>query len=410
MLLYMKYAEIKDVVASQKELVARNIGMSRAIIDSVELPIEGFATIISGIRRCGKSTLMGQVIARTQAPCLYLNFDTPRLVGFSASDFVLIDKVAKDEGAQSLFFDEIQTVQGWESYVRSALDGGYHVMVTGSNASLLSRELGTRLTGRHITRELFPFSFNEYCRFKGLAASPEACAGYLSEGGFPQYLKFGEEVILSSLLDDILYRDISVRYGVKDVQALRELTYYLITNIGNLVSANKLTQAVHVKTAKTVLEYFSYLSQTYLCSFVPRYAYSYKAQMISPKKVYCIDNGLHSIVTTSATTDEGRKLENMVFGELRRRWSQIYYYSDEGHECDFVVCEKTQPSMVFQVCHELNHDNEEREVGGLLTAMKELQISNGAILTFNQKDIVVEGGYTIAVVPVWEWASSLAQA
>ena len=401
----MKYADIKSIVGIQKEQVVQNTGMIRAIIGEIETPMEGFASIISGIRRCGKSTLMGQAIARTQSPCLYLNFDTPRLEGFTISDFSLIDQLAEESNVQNLFFDEIQMVQGWESYVRSALDAGYRVMVTGSNASLLSRELGTRLTGRHITRELFPFSFEEYCRFRNLAPSPDANASYLREGGFPQYLKFGEEEILTSLLNDILYRDISVRYGVKDVQALRELTYYLITNIGNLVSANKLTQAVHVKTAKTILEYFSYLTQTYLFSFVPRYAYSYKAQMISPKKVYCVDNGLHSAVTTSASSDEGRKLENMVFGELRRRWTQIYYYSNNGHECDFIVCEKNHPAMAFQVCYELSHDNEDREIKGLLTAMQDLHVDNGTILTFNQKDTIIENDMRIEAMPVWEWAS-----
>lgn len=409
MILLMKYAEIKDIAKKQKENIIQNTGMNRDVLDDIHTPLDGFASIISGIRRCGKSTLMGQAISCTDTPSLYLNFDTPRLGSFTSSDFALIDQLAKENGVQTLFFDEIQIVQGWESYVRSVLDDGYRVMVTGSNASLLSRELGTRLTGRHITKELFPFSFEEYCRFRNIVPSSDAVADYLCNGGFPQYLKFGEEEILSSLLNDILYRDISVRYGVKDVDALRELTYYLITNIGNLVSANKLTQAVHVKTAKTVLEYFSYLTQTYLISFVPRYSYSFKSQMISPKKVYCIDTGLHSIVTTSSMKDDGRKLENMVFLELRRKGGQLFYHSEEGHECDFVVCEKNQPTAAYQVCWELNHDNEEREVNGLLNAMTNLKISNGTILTFNQKDIIIKDGFTIAVMPVWGWTSAVKQ-
>ena len=403
----MKYSEIKEIAETQKEKVIKETGMRRTALGSFDALMDGFAYIISGRRRCGKSTLLGQYIAKNDITSLYLNFDTPRLGEFSASDFVLIDQMAKDEGVKYLFFDEIQMVDGWESYVRSALDNGHRVMVTGSNASLLSMELGTRLTGRHITKELFPFSFEEYCRFRNLEPSSNACAGYLQEGGFPQNLKYRDEEILSSLLNDILYRDIAVRYGVKDVKALQELTYYLMSNIGNRVSANKLTQAVHVKTAKTILEYFSYLTQTYLFSFVPRYAYSYKSQMINPKKVYCIDNGMHAAVTMSVTDDGGRKLENMVYNELRRHPQQIYYYSNEASECDFVVRVKNRPVAAYQVCRELNHDNEAREVKGLLSAMRELQISDGTILTFDQEDIFVQDDVTIKIKPVWKWASSL---
>ena len=401
----MKYSEIKGIANAQKEKVIKETGMRRTALGSFDALMDGFAYIISGIRRCGKSTLLGQYIAKNDFTSLYLNFDTPRLGEFSASDFVLIDQMAKDDGVKYLFFDEIQMVDGWESYVRSALDSGLRVMVTGSNASLLSMELGTRLTGRHITKELFPFSFEEYCRFRNLEPSSNACAEYLQEGGFPQYLKYRDEEILSSLFNDILYRDIAVRYGVRDVKALQELTYYLMSNIGNRVSANKLTQAVHVKTAKTILEYFSYLTQTYLFSFVPRYACSYKSQMINPKKVYCIDNGMHAAVTMSATDDGGRKMENMVYNELRRHPQQIYYYSNEASECDFVVCVKNRPVAAYQVCQELNHDNEAREIKGLLSAMRELQISDGTILTFDQEDIFVQDDVTIKIKPVWKWAS-----
>ena len=397
----MKYSEIKGIANAQKEKVIKETGMRRTALGSFDALMDGFAYIISGIRRCGKSTLLGQYIAKNDFTSLYLNFDTPRLGEFSASDFVLIDQMAKDDGVKYLFFDEIQMVDGWESYVRSALDSGLRVMVTGSNASLLSMELGTRLTGRHITKELFPFSFEEYCRFRNLEPSSNACAEYLQEGGFPQYLKYRDEEILSSLFNDILYRDIAVRYGVRDVKALQELTYYLMSNIGNRVSANKLTQAVHVKTAKTILEYFSYLTQTYLFSFVR----SYKSQMINPKKVYCIDNGMHAAVTMSATDDGGRKMENMVYNELRRLPQQIYYYSNEASECDFVVCVKNRPVAAYQVCQELNHDNEAREIKGLLSAMRELQISDGTILTFDQEDIFVQDDVTIKIKPVWKWAS-----
>ncbi len=398
----MKLTTVKDIIDFQMARLPNNIGMQRSLITSLQQPIVGFATIISGIRRCGKSTLMAQIIDKTDDTCLYLNFDTPRLYGFSLEDFELIDTIATEMSAKRLFFDEIQLISGWETYVRSVLDAGYQITVTGSNATMLSQELGTRLTGRHITKELFPFSYNEYCRFRSLQPSASSLDNYLKEGGFPQYLKQSDELVLQSLLDDIVYRDVAVRHGIKDVTAMQSLLIYLITNVGNLASANKLASVIQVRTAKTVLEYFSYFTQTYIISLVPRFSYSYRTQIVSPKKVYCIDNGLHMAVTTSATTDTGRRLENMVYGELRRKYNQIYYFNENGSECDFIICHKNIPSQAYQACYELNRENETREINGLLQAMQQLHIDKGYILTTNQSDIIIKDGCRIEVLPAWQ--------
>ena len=398
----MKLTTVKDIIDFQMARLPNNIGMQRSLITSLQQPIVGFATIISGIRRCGKSTLMAQIIDKTDDTCLYLNFDTPRLYGFSLEDFELIDTIATEMSAKRLFFDEIQLISGWETYVRSVLDAGYQITVTGSNATMLSQELGTRLTGRHITKELFPFSYNEYCRFRSLQPSASSLDNYLKEGGFPQYLKQSDELVLQSLLDDIVYRDVAVRHGIKDVTAMQSLLIYLITNVGNLASANKLASVIQVRTAKTVLEYFSYFTQTYIISLVPRFSYSYRTQIVSSKKVYCIDNGLHMAVTTSATTDTGRRLENMVYGELRRKYNQIYYFNENGSECDFIICHKNIPSQAYQACYELNRENETREINGLLQAMQQLHIDKGYILTTNQSDIIIKDGCRIEVLPAWQ--------
>ena len=398
----MKLVTVKDIIDFQMSHLSNNIGMQRDLITSVQQPIEGFATVISGIRRCGKSTLMAQIIDKTDDTCLYLNFDTPRLHEFTLEDFELVDAIAVEMGAKRLFFDEIQLVSGWESYIRSALDAGYQVTVTGSNATMLSQELGTRLTGRHITKELFPFSFYEYCRFRSQLPSSSSLDNYLKDGGFPQYLKQGDELVLQSLLNDIVYRDVAVRHGIKDVTAMQSLLIYLITNIGNLATANKLASVIQVKTAKTVLEYFSYFMQTYIVSFVPRFSYSFRTQIVSPKKVYCIDNGLHMSITTSASTDTGRRLENMVYGELHRKNNQLYYYNENNSECDFIVCQKNIPTIAYQVCYELNRENETREINGLLQAMQQLHIDKGYILTANQSDIIIKDGQRIEVLPAWK--------
>ena len=158
--------------------------------------------------------------------------------------------------------------------------------ITGSNASMLSRELGTKLTGRHITKELFPFSYAEYCGFTGKTIGDSSLYDYLHQGGFPQYLQLDDQDVLTDLVNDIVYRDIAVRYNIRDDHSLKSLLAYLMGNVGNLVSATKLKQILGMKSTSTVSDYFSYFEQTYLINFVPKFSYSYKAQLLNPKKVY----------------------------------------------------------------------------------------------------------------------------
>ena len=195
--------------------------------------------VICGQTGCGKSTLLHQLLKRQRIDTLYVNFDDPRLFDFEISDFQKLDQIISDFGQRILMFDEIQIVRGWERYVRQKLDEGFRVFITGSNASLLSKELGTSLTGRHITMELFPFSYKEFCRFKGLELNRETVLEYMQTGGFPEYLENPFEEVLANLLDDILIRDIAVRYGIKDTRRLMRLTKYLLSNVGNLISANR---------------------------------------------------------------------------------------------------------------------------------------------------------------------------
>lgn len=219
------------------------------------------ALVISGIRRCGKSTLMRQRIGGDTEDAFYLNFDTPKLFRFAIQDFEMLDELITESGKHYLYFDEIQVVEGWELYVRQKLDQKYNVCITGSNASLLSKELGTKLTGRHISKELFPFSYIEYLHFRKMEANVDSFALYMQEGGFPEYLRSKNGEVLSSLFDDILYRDIAVRYGVRDVLSLKTLLLYLAGNFGNSTSANKLANLIGVKTAKTVSEYLGFLKR-----------------------------------------------------------------------------------------------------------------------------------------------------
>jgi len=193
-----------------------------------------------------------------------------------------LDKIINEQPHKKLYFDEIQVIEGWELYVRQKLDEGYFVILTGSNASLLSKELGTKLTGRHITKELFPFSFNEFLQLKSFKNNKKAAKEYLENGGFPEYVKQRNPEILQSLTEDILFRDIAVRYSVRDVSSLQRLLTYLVSNVGGLLTGNKLAQQLGIKSTATVMEYLSYLEQSYLLSLLPVFSYSYRAQIVNP--------------------------------------------------------------------------------------------------------------------------------
>ena len=361
--------------------------------------------IVSGIRRCGKSTLLFQLLKERYPDALYLNFEDPRLYEFERKDFVRLDKVIGDTGSKVLLFDEIQIIPEWERYVRQKLDEGYKLIITGSNASLLSRELGTKLTGRHITKELFPFSYREFILYKQLESSTDSLLQYLDIGGFPEYVKQGANEILNHIFDDILIRDIAVRYGVRDVKTLQRLALYLVSNVGKLITSNRLKSMFEVGSANTITEYLSHLEDSYLLHFVPKFSYSLRKQMVNPRKVYAIDTGMINVNSGSFTDDSGRKLENLVYLHLRRKSREIYYFSEKG-ECDFIVFVNGVAVEAVQVCFDLNPDNLDRELNGALEALASLNLKEGKIITVHQKDRYEKEGCIINVIPCHEFLLS----
>jgi predicted AAA+ superfamily ATPase len=394
---------IQEVLLSQKQKISRQpLGLAREILPSLP-DTNTHALIISGIRRCGKSTLLLQLLKGNSRSPLYLNFEDPRLFGFELPDFQLLDNIISEQKSETLFFDEIQVVERWELYVRQKLDEGFKVFITGSNASLLSRELGTKLTGRHITKELFPFSYSEFLAFKSLTADIKSWQKYMDTGGFPEFVKTGNTDTLTELLYDILMRDIAVRHAIRDINALKRLAVYLISNVGNLVTASKLQQPLNIKSSTTVLEYFSFLEDTYLVNFLSKFSYSSKAQLISPRKIYVIDSGIVKVASTSFTKDDGHKLENLVYWELRRKGKELYYFNENGCECDFVVIKKSQIEQVIQVCYCLTPENTEREQRGLHEAMKFFNTDNGIIITNNQSDAYIFDGKQINIIPAYQY-------
>lgn len=398
----IRQEEIALVVDAQRGAFLRqDSGLARDALS--EIPVaDSFATIITGIRRCGKSTLLLQLLQRDYQDAIYLNFEDIRLSGFEMDDFTRLHREIEKRALKVMFFDEIQIVTGWEKFVNQLLRENYKVFITGSNASMLSVELGTHLTGRHLSMELFPFSYDEFIRFKNIDNEENSILDYLKTGGIPEYVKTGLPDILNTLIDDILIRDIAVRHSVRDVNSLRQLTTFLITNIGNLISANKLTGMFNIKSATTFLEYFSYLKDAYLLEFIPLFHHSLKTQARNPKKIYAMDLGFYTENSISTSDNMGRRLENLIFLHLRRKYKQIFYYKEKG-ECDFVVMEKNAVKEAVQVCLSVNNENFEREYNGLLEAMKNLNLKEGTVVTLNQSDTFTKDGLTVRVTPASEF-------
>ena len=401
----LKYSEIEKVYDAQRNFCDFNSLIIRDKIADITNDNMYHALMLTGIRRCGKSTLMRQIIRNNADAAFYLNFDTPQLFGFDIKDFAFLDELIDKSAKRNLFFDEIQFVKGWELYVRQKLEQGFRVYVTGSNASLFGRELGTKLTGRHISKELFPFSFGEYLRYREMESSAASFEKYMKEGGFPEYLRTQNKDVLISLFNDVFYRDIVARYGVRDVKALQHLLLYLAANTGNLLSANKLSHYIDVKSPKTVSEYLSFFEDAYLIQQVSKFSYSLKVQMVNPKKIYFIDAAMAQSISSFFSENKGRILENIIFWELRRKYKNIYYFNENNSECDFVIVEKDKPTLLLQVCSELNAENERREIKGLTTAMEYFKIDKGTIVTLNQNDKINTPKGLITVVQAYHFVT-----
>ncbi len=382
----------------------KKTGVERELLGSIPRA-SGFASIITGIRRCGKSTLQLQLKkAFFEEEGLFLNFEDPRLAGIETNDMERLYTEIVARNSKVLFFDEIQIVKGWEIFANQLLREGFMVYITGSNASLLSKELGTHLTGRHFSTELFPFSYNEFLKFQNIEIGERSFKEYTQKGGMPDYLRTNYNKYLNDLLDDILIRDIAVRHNIRDVNSLRQLAVYLLSNIGNLSSANKLKGVFGIKSSTTILDYFSYLQDAYLIDFVPLFDYSVKKQLRNPQKIYAIDLGIYHQNKIAFSPNDGHVLENVVYLHLRRQGDKIYYFQGNG-ECDFVTIKREVPNELYQVCMEINSLNIDREVSGLFEAMAYFNKETAYIITQNQTDTFKKENLTIKAIPAWKWMS-----
>jgi uncharacterized protein len=276
---------VNEQLKSLQESIA---GYKRENLSSIHLNNE-VVTIITGIRRCGKSTLMFQLISEIEEDFGYFNFEDPRIFGFDIHDFDKLHEVLGNK--KYYFFDEIQNIDKWELFIRKLHDQKKTICITGSNASLLSKELGTRLTGRNIQMELFPFSYLEFCGYTNSSNTSETVEKYLTNGGFPSFLKTEQIAYLQQLFKDILFRDIIVRYGVRNANTVEGIALYLLSNVAKEYSLNGLKNTFKVGSANSVADYVSWFEDSYLLFSVPRFSWSLKSVVVNPKKVYTIDTG-----------------------------------------------------------------------------------------------------------------------
>ena len=387
------------VIDQRNQLMRTDLGVVRDSLQEIKLRKE-FITIITGIRRSGKSTLMHQLIHQLDQDFAYFHFEDPRIFGFSVDDFPKLEEVLGD--TSYYFFDEIQNVPQWELFVRKLHDQGKVICITGSNASLLSKELGTRLTGRNITKELFPFDYNEYCTFYSYKQDSDSAAKFMNDGGIPLFLKTHEITYLHQLLRDILYRDIIARYGIRNGKLVEELTLFLISNIAKPYSLNGLKKTFNLGSANSVSDYVSWLEDSYLFFSLPRFSWSLKSVAVNQKKIYSIDTGFAQANSLSFSSDKGRLFENIIYLSLRRKFTDLYYFREKG-ECDFVVKEKEKVTQVVQACFELNSDNLQREMNGLKEAMDFFGLQEGTIVTLNQTDLFINDDKHIRVISANDW-------
>lgn len=374
--------------------------------------------VISGIRRCGKSTLLQQIRGEQAEKDYYLNFDDERLVNFQVGDFQMLVEVFHELfGEQrTYYFDEIQNIEQWERFVRRLHDMGNKIYITGSNARMLSRELGTHLTGRYLSMELYPFSYKEFISFKNSALlsknsfKTSVKAEYLSlfhdyflNGGFPGFIKTGDELVLKMLYENILYRDIMVRNNITNEKEIKQLVSYLAGNFARLSTNSELARIIGVQNPTTVKNYLGFLADSYLVFQISKYDYSLSKQILNPKKTYFIDNGMATRVGFSFSENSGLLLENLIFIELLRRNKDVYYHR-ENNECDFVLVEGKSVASAIQVCYMFSSEKTKtREVKGLLEAMDTYNLDSGLIITDDTEEEFTIDGKTIKVVSAWKW-------
>lgn len=380
------------------------------------------ALIITGLRRTGKSVFSFSILKGKKYG--YINFEDERLSNLNVNEMnrVLEAIYSLKGNVETFLFDEIQNIYGWEKFI-SRLVPNHRIIITGSNATLMSRELATYLTGRHLDFTLFPFSFREYLYFKNftpekqdiyitssIAKIKEYLNEYMKIGGIPEGISIGKKFILQ-LENDIVERDIVQRYKIRHVKKLKELSHYLLTNFSSEISYNKIKNILNIRSVTTVSNWVDYISSSYLVFELNKYSTKLKEQMLSSKKVYCLDSGIINSLSFKTSENWGRLMENLVSVELLRRKSywhnewEIFYFKDyQQNEVDFLIREGYAVKELIQVSYANGFDEiEKREYRSLIKASDLLRCNELKIITWDYEDVKNIDGKRVNFIPLWKW-------
>lgn len=407
------------------------------------------ATVCMGVRRCGKSTFMFQIIEHLiqkgvpRENILYLNFFDDRLhdlqhekLGIILEAYYSLYPEKKNNEKVYCFFDEIQVISGWEPFIERLLrTETCEVYLTGSSAHLLSKEIATQMRGRALAWEMFPFSFKEYLDYKGISVSTalstkqrfhiqKAFDEYWQTGGFPEVLGLDQILrvkIHQEYYHAILFRDLVERHDISHPKAIADLSHRLVDTTGSLYSINSLTGYLqslnHTVPKSSVSMYIEWFEDAYFLFTVRVFDASLNRSKIAPKKIYCIDHALVTSLSSGILVNSGHLLENLVFIALRRQFPSVYYYKTKtGREVDFIVQKENREKILIQVCESIaNEATKNREVRALTDAMNELDLSSGLIITKHEEERInvttiksdgslsADDTRTIHVVPAWRF-------
>ena len=418
----MTTQELLPIVAEQKEeFLSEDFASFCPREEERQIDLKShLAQVVIGVRRSGKSTMCRKVLREANVKAAYVNFDDERLAKTQTSDLnnILEALYIVYGDFQYLFLDEVQNIEGWPLFVNRLLRQKMHLIVTGSNAKLLSNELTTHLTGRHHKITLFPFSFEEYARMrqldtqalttKGQAAVKRELNTYLMNGGLPELLiEKDSQGYIMALLEAIIKRDITLRFKVRYPEVLQRLATYLIDNFAQEYNATTIAELLGVSD-HTIDTYCGYLQEAFLLLVLKKFSYKSR-ERIRDSKIYVIDNAFISNRTNTFSTENlGWRLENAIYIELlhraSKRFADVFYYRDRTFEIDFIVAKDGVVEELYQVCYDMtNEKTRKREVNSLLQGATKFHCSNLTILTFDEQETITEGDYTIQVKSASQW-------
>lgn len=413
---------LKDLISKQKEQKERLLLLpyiKRNKIDQADKwNKSGLIKVILGPRRAGKSVLAFMLLKSQEF--IYLNFDDERLFGFKDLDYdeMMAELHAIYGPTKNILFDEIQNLPRWELFANRLLRSGYNLVLTGSNALLLGRELATALTGRHIPIEIMPFDFKEFLlankydyKSDDIALRYALLEKFLRRGSFPELVMKDLEPngYLDILFDSLLFKDVVQRHKIRFMEPMAALASYLINNITSSYTARSLSKTLDFKSDVTLEKYLSYLLESYLFFSISAYSHKFGQRRKSPRKIYAVDNGLISAKSLQFSKDSGRLMKNLVFTELIKKGLKpdhniFYYKTKNAKEVDFLIKDDLKVTQLIQVAYNLDDPKTmKRELSAIVEAAKELNVTELQIVSWNRKETVKINNFSVNIIPLWSW-------